>query len=430
MLGKLTLLQRFAATSLIVFVLIGVGTARGLAAEIQTSALSASESTAFESLQGALIHHLRPGDLQRPMSGRRLKRFGHVVRADVLTSRVVVVKVWNPHGVVVYSTDRSIIGRRFPLEDDVGMALHGHDFADVSSLEAAEDKGQRRFGKLLQVYIPIRFGNGHVLGAFEIYETYRPLADEISALQRFTYAILGGGLFVLYITLFAVVGAGSRTIIRQQKQLERDAQRLENSYAETMMSLAAAVDARDSQTESHSKRVTELAVRLARYVGLDETRLSALRNGAELHDIGKIGVPDALLLKAGSFTEQERERMKRHPIIGYDMIKNVSFLQDALPVVRHHHERWDGQGYPDGLSRTSIPVVARIFCIVDAFDAITSDRPYQRGATTQEALIRIEADAGTHFDPLLAIAFVGMMSRAHVSNSKATGGVATVKTAA
>ncbi len=412
-LRRFTLLQRFAVTSLAVFVLIGLGTAQQVGSAMQSSALKAAESAAFDSLQGPLVNHLHPWELHRAMSGWRLAQFDRLVRSDVLTHRIVVVKVWNPQGQVVYSTDRSIVGKRFPIEDDVAQALAGHDFANVSNLSAEENQADRRFGQLMQVYIPIRFGNGPVVGAFEIYETYGPLAAQIADLQHITYLVIGGGLLLLYLLLFGIVRAGSRTIIRQQGQLQAEQARLEASYSETIMSLAAAVDARDSQTESHSKRVTALATRLAEHIGIDEESLRGLRDGAELHDIGKIGVPDAVLRKPGPLTEQEWELMRRHPVIGYEMIKNISFLQDALPVIRHHHERWDGEGYPDRLSGEDIPLAARIFALADAFDAMTSDRPYRRGLSTQEALLRITADAGSHFDPLLAFAFVLMMSREH-----------------
>jgi HD-GYP domain-containing protein (c-di-GMP phosphodiesterase class II) len=292
----------------------------------------------------------------------------------------------------------------------VSVALHGHTFANLSNLNSPENAGDRKFGQLLQVYIPIRFGSGPVAGAFEIYETYGPLAAQIAGLQISTYMVIGGGLFVLYFLLFGIVGTGSRTIRRQQSQLEAYTSELEKSYAETIRSLASTIDARDSQTEMHSERVTRLALALGRYVGLSDPELQSLSNGAQLHDIGKIGIPDVILLKRAGLTDDEWALMRRHPMIGYDMLKDVGFLGEALPVIRHHHERWDGGGYPDGLSGEEIPVVARIFAIVDAFDAITSDRTYRRGSTVTEALARIESDAGTHFDHDLVAAFVTMMS--------------------
>jgi HD-GYP domain-containing protein (c-di-GMP phosphodiesterase class II) len=320
------------------------------------------------------------------------------------------VKVWNPEGLVIYSNDRHIIGLRFPLENDVRTALEGGQFADVSNLSAKEDADERGFGQLLQVYIPIRQANGPVIGAFEIYETYAPLAAQIAQMQTRTTIIVAGGLLVLYLVLFGIVRAGSQTIDHQQAELGQRAAALERSYADTISSLAAAVDARDELTELHSERVTMLALRLGRYVGLDEESLKKLEIGAQLHDIGKIGIPDAILSKPGPLTDDEWECMRRHPLIGFDMIRNVGSLQDALPVVRSHHERWDGTGFPDAVASDQIPLHARIFSIVDAYDAITSDHPYRKGATISEALARIEEEAGSQFDPLLAIGFVAMIS--------------------
>lgn len=409
-LRTLTLLQRFALTSLVVFVVIGFGTARIIAVMSERSALSAAETAAFNGFQ-ALRGPLRPGDLQGRLTGRRLANFNRLVTDNVLNDRTKVVKIWNPQGIVVYATDPKIVGRQFPLERDVRIALRGGRAADVANLSAAEDVDQRTIGPLLQVYIPIRFGHGPVEGAFEIYQTYGPVAAQVASLQTVTSLILGAGLFVLYVVLFGIVRAGSRTISRQQKVLETRTHDLEHSYADTIRTLAAAIDARDSETELHSERVTALALRLGKYIGLDQGSLRKLSIGAQLHDIGKIGIPDAILLKPGPLGDEEWELMRRHPLIGYDMIRDVAALSEALPVVRHHHERWDGTGYPDGLKGEEIPLAARVFSVVDAFDAITANRPYRRGSSAAEAMSRIETGAGIQFDPLLAVGFIAMMSR-------------------
>ena len=409
--GKLSLLARFAFTSLVVFVVIGFALSRTIGDATRQSALNAAKTAAFANFQ-VLRNHLTPADLQGALTGQAFTVFDHLVRHDVLNDRIKVVKVWNPEGVVVYSTDRSIIGKRFPLEDDVQTALEGKPFADVSNLEAAEDQDDRGFGRLLQVYIPIRFGTGLPVGAFEIYETYGPLADQISQLQEQTSMLLAAGLLVLYLVLFGVVRAGSRTITSQQRELRQKAVDLEQSYSDIISALAAAVDARDSQTEMHSERVARLALRLGEYVGLDESGRRGLRIGAQLHDIGKIGIPDAILRKPGPLSTEEWQAMRRHPVIGFEMIRNVASLGEALPVVRCHHERWDGAGFPDGLAGENIPLAARVFAIVDTFDAITSDRPYRQGATVADALAVIEEEAGRQFDPILAIGFVAMMSNA------------------
>jgi putative nucleotidyltransferase with HDIG domain len=217
------------------------------------------------------------------------------------------------------------------------------------------------------------------------------------------------GLLVLYLLLFGVVRAGSNTIKRQQEQLVGYTRDLEQSYTETIGSLAAAVDARDSTTEQHSKRVTEMAVNLGRWIGMSSDELRDLERGALLHDVGKIGVSDRVLNKPGKLNEAEWAEMRQHPVIGHEMLHNVSFLQAALPVVRHHHERWDGKGYPDRLRGEWIPRSARLFAVIDVYDALTSDRPYRAAMRSDQAMAVLREGSGSHFDPYMVDAFEKML---------------------
>jgi HD-GYP domain-containing protein (c-di-GMP phosphodiesterase class II) len=227
--------------------------------------------------------------------------------------------------------------------------------------------------------------------------------------------MLGGGLFILYVLLFGIVRSGSRTIVRQQRQLQRYTSDLEDSYSQTIASLAAAVDARDSSLEQHSQRVTELTVALGRWLKLPEEQLRALEHGALLHDVGKIGISDLILLKEDRLDEYEWTQMRRHPEIGYYMLRDIAFLESALPLILHHHERWDGTGYPYGLKGEAIPLSARLFAVVDAYDAITSNRPYREAASHEEAMGKLWDGAGTHFDPAMVLAFSQMMENRRIS---------------
>lgn len=190
-------------------------------------------------------------------------------------------------------------------------------------------------------------------------------------------------------------------------QLAEMVAELQRTYSGTMHALSALLDTRDASTQGHSQRVVHFTLALARAYGItDREKLQVLQYGALLHDVGKIGVPDAILRKPGAFTPEEWAEMSKHPEIGYRMLKDIDFLRSALPVVLHHHERWDGRGYPHGLKGEAIPLEARLFAIADAFDAITSERPYKKAFTYQEAVTRILADRGTHFDPAVVDAFM------------------------
>ena len=191
-------------------------------------------------------------------------------------------------------------------------------------------------------------------------------------------------------------------------ELSRALRELEGTYSQTLWSLVAALDAREHETNDHSQRVVRYSLAVARRLGLPERDLPDLGRGALLHDIGKIGVPDAILLKPGKLSEAEWAEMRRHPQIGYDILRSIHFLAASAEMVLAHQERWDGAGYPHGLSGDAIPIGARIFAIADTYDAMTSDRPYRKAGSREAARAEIAKFAGTQFDARCAEAFLSM----------------------
>jgi HD-GYP domain-containing protein (c-di-GMP phosphodiesterase class II) len=182
---------------------------------------------------------------------------------------------------------------------------------------------------------------------------------------------------------------------------------LSRTYRATLQALTGLLDTRDAATQGHSNRVVAFTLRLAKAMGItNPERLKAIEQGALLHDVGKIGVADSILRKPGPLDETEWEEMRGHPELGYRMLKDIQFLQDALPIVRYHHEHWNGAGYPLGLEGETIPVEARIFAVIDAFDAITSERPYSPPRTYEQAVEILTAESGIRFDPKVVKAFL------------------------
>jgi putative nucleotidyltransferase with HDIG domain len=191
--------------------------------------------------------------------------------------------------------------------------------------------------------------------------------------------------------------------------LHDDMDHITRGYPEALRALVAAVEAKDQHTHGHSARVAELSVRLGQQMGLGATQLRQLAQGAVLHDIGKIATADAVLNKPGPLTAQERVWIEQHPIAGWEIVRQAPSLHAALSVVRHHHERWDGKGYPDGLAGADIPVQARMAAVADVWDALTSDRAYRPAWSAQRALDHIVAGAGTQFDPACVEAFLAVL---------------------
>ena len=197
------------------------------------------------------------------------------------------------------------------------------------------------------------------------------------------------------------------------------AENLERSYDGTLRVLMAALDTKDSVTQGHSERVARLTVSLAKEMNVDEDKLVDMERGALLHDVGKIGVPDAILQKPSALTDEEWVAMEKHPLHAGLMISKVAFLEGALPIVLHHHERYDGAGYPFKLEGKAIPFEARIFAVIDSYDAMTFDRPYRKGMSIAKALAELERNSGTQFDPEVVEAFSRLIRRTEYVQRKA-----------
>jgi len=191
--------------------------------------------------------------------------------------------------------------------------------------------------------------------------------------------------------------------------LQRSNIELTLAYDTTLEGWSRALDLRDKETEGHTERVTGLTLRLAREMGVPEDELVHIRRGALLHDIGKMGIPDSILLKSGPLTEGEWEIMRRHPVYAHDLLSPIPYLRPALDIPYCHHEKYDGTGYPRGLKGEQIPLAARIFAVADVWDALCSDRPYRTAWPREQARAYIEAEAGRHFDPRVVETFLRLL---------------------
>lgn len=205
-----------------------------------------------------------------------------------------------------------------------------------------------------------------------------------------------------WIDFFETV-SGQAAMAVDNGQMYADLQRsmldLHLAYDTTIEGWSRALDLRDEETEGHTQRVTEMTMKIARMAGIGDAQLQQIRRGALLHDIGKMGIPDRILLKPDKLTDEEWVQMRKHPTYAYELLKPIEYLRDALDIPYCHHEKWDGSGYPRGLKGEEIPLAARLFAVVDVWDAIRSDRPYRKGWSEKKSLEFIRSVTGTHFDP-------------------------------
>lgn len=196
---------------------------------------------------------------------------------------------------------------------------------------------------------------------------------------------------------------------RSQAALRRAHSELADAYEATIEGWSRALDLRDKETEDHTQRVAKWTVRLARLMDVPEDQIVHIRRGSLLHDIGKMAIPDGILLKPGPLTPEEWELMRKHPTYAYDLLHPIEYLRPALDIPHYHHERWDGSGYPFGLAGEKIPLAARIFSVVDVWDALGSDRPYRKKVPEGEIMAYLQEHAGDLFEPRIVTGFLNVL---------------------
>ena len=345
-----------------------------------------------------------------PAAAKTLQR-GMQVRGDLIS-----VKVWRRDGLLLWTTlDKSRIGKHFPISDDLEETLatgeaHGA-VEDLSETPAgAEETAERRTGirKALEVYAPIRGDDGRLLGAYEVYGRTDHLNAIASTNVRTIWFTVAGVFGALLVLLTLLVRGASGRLHRQTEALRHSYRMLEESSLETIETLNATVEAKDPYTAGHSQRVRSIALAIGRELDLPRERLETLGASALFHDVGKIGVPDAILTKPGKLDAAEFETIKEHAARGAEIVSKLSRLKDAVPAIRHHHERWDGHGYPDGLAADQIPLEASIVGLADAWDAMTTERPYARALSAAVALEQVRLGRGTQFRPDVVDAFIAV----------------------
>lgn len=213
------------------------------------------------------------------------------------------------------------------------------------------------------------------------------------------------------------IQAASRDITerkRAEEALHLAHNQLRDAYERTIEGWVRALDLRDRETEGHTQRVTEITLKVAKQLGFSEEELSHIKRGALLHDMGKIAIPDDILQKPGPLSENEWEKMRQHPMYAYEMLSPIAYLNPALDIPFYHHERWNGSGYPHGLKGEQIPLSARLFAIVDVWDALRSDRPYRKAIARDQVIDYLQENAGVLFDPKLVDLFLGFVEKNHL----------------
>jgi putative nucleotidyltransferase with HDIG domain len=278
--------------------------------------------------------------------------------------------------------------------------------------EIAQERSSRPGGlwraALVIVGVIVAIGAAVTLGTIYslVWTGGQPLEGLVRDVQVTTAGIMTVEAALLWLVLKRAYGRSAEQMGAQARALAAALAESESAYDSTLRALSVALDVRDRELEGHSQRVARYMELMARELRLAKVDLPTLRRGALLHDLGKIGIPDEILRKTGELDGSEWRIMKRHPAYGARILAGIPYLSGPAEIVRHHHERFDGSGYPDGLAGEDIPLGARIFALADALDAMTSDRPYRRAMSLEDAITEIERCSGKQFDPVIVSAFL------------------------
>ena len=427
---SLALAAVLAATALV----LGAGTAYLIGRYVD------DETTAFT--QDAVASHFgsvfSDDVFQRGLTSDERQELLTVVTFHFSIYNVVATDFFDRSGTIVFSYDSDEIGRQLDAATypELAKALDGmrqadrttivadpklgvpgsavgygsfnthHMVADTTGSATTPGPGTREI-RALEAWVPVT-QNGQVVGAVVVWRDIAPLDAALMRIQLTISGIIALAAAFLWLVLRGVYARSSKRIVAQASALEDALALRERTYDATLTALTSALDFRDNETGGHSDRVVAYMELLLEQMNIRGPELATLRRGALLHDVGKIGVPDNVLRKPTALSEGEWAVMKRHPEFGARIIAGIPFLEDVARIVRHHHERWDGMGYPDGLKGDRIPLGARIFAVGDSFDAMTSDRPYRRGLLIDAAREEIRRCASSQFDPAVVTAFLSI----------------------
>ena len=383
-----------------------------LSSSLREQALADSARDVSVYTDAVLAPVLVRGQRVRVAKSTRRRLIASVGRHNDVTG----ISIWSRKGRLVVST----LSRRKAARaaKEVSAVLRSRKpYAEVTQVPTRPG-GSQRTQRAVVVWSPLLPKKGRPVGVAELVLRPSVLDAGVATTKRTVWIAIAFVFAVLWIALALLVRGASARLSRQNEAFQarsRDlldsSRRLEESLLETVETLNAAVEARDPYTAGHSQRVRRVSLAIGRELGLSPKQLGTLGTAALFHDVGKIGIPDSILTKAGPLEPAEAAVMREHVTRSAEIVAKVSSFQDAVPAIGHHHERWDGLGYPEGLAGDDIPLEAAIIGLADAWDAMTTNRPYAVALTLNEALMQIRTGRGKQFSPAVVDAFSDVAKR-------------------
>jgi putative nucleotidyltransferase with HDIG domain len=357
-------------------------------------------------VQQNVTKHMTVNDLQYAKTGEHYQEFSREIDHLSLGPTISGKKFWSRDGVIIWSDDRELVGKIFEDNDELNTAFSGEIVAEPMSSDDLHKKynGRAARQRMLELYVPITYEEkGAVEAVVEVYQNLGPLYRDITAHRKIIWTRIIFSFSMLYVILFGIVFGASRRLDRQNKDLEE-------MFLQATIAMGNALDAKSPWTKGHSERTVHYAEKIACKMGLSHEDMHNLTIGGLLHDIGKIGTYDNLLHKTEKLTEEEFSIIKKHPEEGVKILESIKQLEKIVPIIRYHHERYDGKGYPDGLAGADIPLLARIVHVADSYDAMTADRPYRSALSHEQVIEELKRNAGTQFDPEVVDVFLSILT--------------------
>lgn len=404
---KLLLLKYFTFYSLLAFLFTGGALILFINGHMVNEQINSIEQITHIALDYIIEPELSSNDYNKTLSEEKFNILNTKLQHFSEDENILDIKIWNTNNSVIYSNNIRIIETK-----DNNKANLDEAFANKQNSLISNDIVNGKTTKVVKIYVPIQIKSS-IVGVYEVVKPYDEIDMHMKPVILTISTIVISGLLILYLLLTKIMYDSSIKMLKQNEalilksnDLEEAYSKLNLSYKSTVLALSKAIDARDTYTAGHSERVTYLSLKIGQALNLSSEQLNVLEIAALFHDVGKIGIPDKVLNKPGKLTDEEFNQIKEHPSIGVDILKTIEFLDEAFPMIFHHHEKYNGSGYPSGISGDAIPLEARIICVADSYDAMTSDRPYRKGLPHAVAVDELIKYKGIQFDPKIVDAFL------------------------
>ena len=412
------LIRTFTIYSLIAFALMGTVLSFVIYKHIKDDKLANIEEAAQVTVKAVVNNNLQRSDFSTQITSTKSTQISSSVIEAMSLYDVESITFVNKNKEVILSENSDFAGDQVQDSNYLDKVLNAEvSFAFSDSYKSTIANGTSEGEIVINLYEPIIY-DGTVEGVCVMQIPYQSVIAHADMLLQIIALTISSGLFILFLLLIGVLYKTSKTMLKQNDELiEQKTEikisynKLDDSYKCTVLALSNAVDARDPYTAGHSMRVSKISLLISEEMKMTDEDSRILEYAALFHDIGKIGIPDDILNKREKLTDDEYNLIKNHPDIGVNILGEIAFLLNSLPLIKHHHERFDGKGYPSGIIGEEIPLCARIIAIADTYDAMTSDRPYRRGFSHAAAVQEILENKGAQFDGTLVDVFMKIEGR-------------------